>query len=238
MNQDSLLSRRRFLHGSLAGTGVLLLPGCSDRPDEAAESLDLGVTGDAGAPLGSEAGSEAGSDAGLDAAFPGVTPPCEETEDDPEGPFYTEGAPFRSNLVEAGMLGTRFSILGYVLGKGAGKICTALPGAVLDFWQADASGAYDNVGYTLRGRTRVAKDGSYRLDTIVPARYLNGDQYRPRHIHATVTAPGRASLTTQLYFPGDPYNAIDGMYKKSLLLQVAPAVAGATRLTRFDFVLA
>lgn len=53
--------------------------------------------------------------------------------------------------------------------------------------------------------------GRFAFDTIKPGRYLNGDRYRPSHIHFRITAPGRstgdggADLVTQLYFEGDEY---------------------------------
>jgi catechol 1,2-dioxygenase len=53
---------------------------------------------------------------------------------------------------------------------------------------------------------------------VVPGRYLNGREYRPAHIHIKVAAPGFAPLTTQLYFPGDPYNARDPFFLPGLLV--------------------
>ncbi len=59
--------------------------------------------------------------------------------------------------------------------------------------------------------------------------------YRPAHIHVKVSAPGHAPLTTQLYFPEDPYNAGDPFIDRSLIMEVSPDrnALGA----RYDFVL-
>jgi len=69
----------------------------------------------------------------------------------------------------------------------------------------------------------------------VPGRYLNGAQYRPAHVHVKVSAPGFLPLTTQLYFPGDPYNAVDPFTVCSLIMRVADE--GGLKRASFDFVL-
>jgi protocatechuate 3,4-dioxygenase beta subunit len=65
----------------------------------------------------------------------------------------------------------------------------------------------------------------------VPGLYVG----RTRHIHVKVQSPGGALLTTQLYFPGEPRNRSDGLFRKELLLRTTerPALLSA----RFDFVL-
>jgi protocatechuate 3,4-dioxygenase beta subunit len=50
-----------------------------------------------------------------------------------------------------------------------------------------------------------------------------------------VQAPNRPALTTQLYLPGEPGNARDGLYNPALLMRVARASDG--RVGAFDFVL-
>jgi protocatechuate 3,4-dioxygenase beta subunit len=83
----------------------------------------------------------------------------------------------------------------------------------------------------LRGHQFTDSAGSYRLETIVPGVYPG----RTRHIHVKVQAPGRAVLTTQLYFPGEPENQRDFLFQEVLLL--ATTDAGGTTAGRFDFVL-
>ena len=165
---------------------------------------------------------------------------CLETHDNIEGPYYRAGAPQRSDLVDRGMQGTPLEIAGRVTGI---DCATALRDAKLEVWQANAAGHYDNDGsfgptgafMMLRGLIAVDGDGRYRVKTIVPGRYLNGKQYRPAHVHVKVTAQGYSPLTTQLYFPGDPYNDIDPFIHKSLIMQVA---RDADRMkAAFDFVL-
>ena len=102
---------------------------------------------------------------------------------------------------------------------------------VLDFWQADASGAYDNSGYRLRGHQSAGSDGVYHLDTIIPGLYPG----RTEHIHVKVARPGASPLTTQLYFPGVARNQQDGIFDPSLLVNLSDS--GGGKLATFDFVL-
>jgi protocatechuate 3,4-dioxygenase beta subunit len=127
------------------------------------------------------------------------------------------------------MAGTRLTVAGLVSSRG----CTPVPGAVLDFWQANASGVYDNSGYTLRGHQLTDAGGRYTLETIVPGLYPG----RTEHIHVKVRAPGRPELTTQLYFPGVQQNDRDGIFNAGLVMNVKDAPDGG-KLATFDFVLA
>ena len=112
-----------------------------------------------------------------------------------EGPYYKAGAPARPNLIEPGMPGQPIRISGRVFDQD----CNPLPGAKVDFWQADANGVYDNAGYILRGYVVTGADGAYTLDTVEPGVYPG----RPPHVHVKVFAPdGRELLTTQMYFAG------------------------------------
>jgi protocatechuate 3,4-dioxygenase beta subunit len=123
--------------------------------------------------------------------------------------------------------GTTLVITGFVVTRS----CTPVNGALLDFWQADEDGSYDNSGYTLRGHQYTGADGAYRLETIVPGLYPG----RTRHIHVKVQAPSRPVLTTQLYFPGETRNAGDGIFDSSLLMQITESAGG--RQGVFNFVL-
>ena len=48
-------------------------------------------------------------------------------------------------------------------------------------------------------------------------------------------APERALLTTQLYFPDEPANRRDGLFRRELVMRMAEAPGGAS--ARFDFIL-
>jgi protocatechuate 3,4-dioxygenase beta subunit len=158
------------------------------------------------------------------------TPSCrdgdEPTVHQTEGPFFKLRSPERSDLREPGTGGRRFELSGFVLASN----CRPLREAVVDLWHADEKGDYDNVGFRYRGHVITGPDGAFRFRTIVPALYPG----RTRHYHVKVQAPGSHLLTTQLYFPNEPANLRDGLFKRELLMRVDvdDHLAG-----RFDFIL-
>src|SRR5262249_56439767 len=99
----------------------------------------------------------------------------------PAGPFFKPRSPERASLLEPGMRGTRIVVTGAVLSI----TCRPIPGALLDFWQADDRGEYDSAGFRLRGHQFASEQGQYRLETLVPGFYTG----RTRHIHVRVQAP-------------------------------------------------
>ncbi|MFE2509224.1 carbohydrate-binding protein [Streptomyces naganishii] len=160
-----------------------------------------------------------------------LTPPCDDGDDPTpeqiEGPYFKPNSPERATLLEPGMPGTRLTVSGYVFGRA----CMPVSRALLDFWQADDNGDYDNTGFRLRGHQYTDSGGAFALTTIVPGLYPG----RTRHIHVKVQAPGRALLTTQLYFPGEPRNNTDAIFDARLLMNVRDGNGG--REASFDFVL-
>ena len=144
-----------------------------------------------------------------------------------EGPYFKAGSPERSSLIDPGIAGTRLLVSGRVFSAD----CRALGGAVLDFWQADGSGRYDNAGYRLRGHQAADGEGRYALTTVVPGEYPG----RTEHIHVKVAVSGKPLLTTQLYFPGVARNASDGIFDAALVMSVGEGAGG--RSAAFDFVL-
>lgn len=129
---------------------------------------------------------------------------CDQTTRDyyGEGPFYTENPPMLESNQLAAMdePGERMIISGRVLNLSCSEF---IPATVIDVWHADNGGAYDNNGYKLRGFTRTNEQGFYLFETIRPGKYLNGNSFRPSHIHYKITPPGFPQLITQLYFAGD-----------------------------------
>lgn len=150
---------------------------------------------------------------------------CRATQDNPPGPFYIPDAPFRDRLAPENQTGERLRISGRVLSAPG---CEPLNGAVVDVWHANAAGFYYGMEasrplrpeeYLLRGRIRTGADGRYSFDTILPGNYRVSETWvRPRHIHYIVSHPSRGSLTTQLYFEGDPHNTTDPMVKSPLII--------------------
>jgi hypothetical protein len=153
------------------------------------------------------------------------TSPATLTPSQTEGPYYTPNTPERTSLLEAGMDGIRLTLTGYVLTQD----CQPVPGAWLDFWQADDQGVYDNQGYRLRGHQFTDINGRYQLETILPGEYPG----RPPHIHVKVQAPGGPVLTTQLYFPASAGNQNDPFFTTAMLLELQESDNGYVSVFNF-----
>ena len=167
------------------------------------------------------------------AAAPLAPTPEIADADDPtpaltEGPYFTPNSPRRRSIVPARARGTRLTLTGRVLTTTGRPI----PRALIDFWQCDAAGAYDNDGYRFRGHQLTDARGRYTLFTVVPGLYPG----RTKHIHVKVQAPRERVLTTQLFFPGVAANRRDGIYTSECLVS-RWRFANGRRHARFDFIL-
>ncbi|MGW7541576.1 catechol 1,2-dioxygenase [Streptomyces sp. NPDC054770] len=175
-----------------------------------------------------------------------------------EGPYYVPDAPALPGVatlpMRDGEAGTPLVFQGQVTGA-AGE---ALPGAVLEMWQADDDGLYAQFApgipeWNLRGRIVTDDDGRFAVTTIQPAPYqiptdgscgrliaaAGWHAWRPAHLHLKVSAPGHQTLTTQLYFKDGAYLDADvaSAVKPELVLDPQPAGTGGNEVT-YDFVLA
>ncbi|TCO61065.1 carbohydrate-binding protein [Actinocrispum wychmicini] len=165
-------------------------------------------------------------------AAPTLTPSCHDGDDETppqiEGPYFKPNSPLRTVLATSNTPGTPLTLTGYVFGLA----CKPLANVLLDFWQADDNGAYDNSGFTFRGHQFTNAQGVFTLTTIVPGLYPG----RTRHIHVKVQAPNKPILTTQLYFPGEPRNNTDAYFDPRLLMTVHD-LPPRSKEAAFDFVL-
>ena len=143
------------------------------------------------------------------------TPACDDhpTLEQTEGPYWTPNSPERSDFTGDGAPGQPMRLTGTVIDTA----CQPVAGTLLDFWHCDGTGAYDNKGYKLRGHQFTDRNGAFRLTTVKPGLYPG----RTRHFHVKVRPPGGKVLTTQLYFPGEPGNRADGIYRPELEMTVA-----------------
>jgi protocatechuate 3,4-dioxygenase beta subunit len=208
----SASSRREFLRqgalGLSAGLGVLTL-----RAD-AQPTPESGRFDDALALLQRE-------------AEPAVSPAGKwaPTADNILGPFHRPGAPFRAKITPPLEPGDVLLISGRVWAFDTKR---PIASALIDVWQANAKGRYDNddprnppAKDVFKNRARLITDenGYYEYETIRPGAYKTGPEaWRPSHIHYLIRARGYKQLITQLYFKGDPHNAKDEFIKASLII--------------------
>ncbi|MBC7541323.1 MAG: carboxypeptidase regulatory-like domain-containing protein [Candidatus Sericytochromatia bacterium] len=149
------------------------------------------------------------------------------------GPYHRKGAPYRTKLNTANEPGKPLIIKGLVTDTNGKPVA----GAVVDVWQADDGGHYDNDDaahppsantFKLRGQMKTDASGRYEFETIVPGQYdMEPGVKRPSHIHYIVTQPGFVPLTTQLYFKADPHLAADPFVRPSLIIDLAKRPANA-----------
>ena len=174
-----------------------------------------------------------------------------------EGPYYVADAktlpakcelPMRDNEV-----GAKLVFEGQVRdldGKGLG-------GATVELWHADDEGYYSHFAPhipdgNLRGTIVADDEGRFEITTIQPAPYqiptdgptgwfiekAGWHPWRPAHLHLMVKAPGKRTITTQLYFKDGEWieNDVATATKPELILDPKPGADGTNRVT-YDFVL-
>ncbi len=207
---DDDLSRRRVLLGGLGAAAAAVLAACARDGD------DGDTTPAAAQPSPSSTTPTTGAGAAEGPATTlAPTPECRDDDDatpaQTEGPYFKASSPQRTDI-RSGATGTRLVLTGTVVTAD----CRPVARALVDFWQADGAGAYDNAGFNFRGHQFTDAQGRYQLDTVVPGLYPG----RTRHIHVKVQPPGGRVLTTQLYFPGEARNASDGIWRKECEIEV------------------
>jgi protocatechuate 3,4-dioxygenase beta subunit len=162
-----------------------------------------------------------------------LTPACREGHEElatlpsAAGPYFKPNSPERSDFVDTLADGHPISLEGRILSRS----CRPVAHALLDLWHADQNGLYDENGFRYRGHMFSDAQGRYRFHSIEPAVYPG----RTRHFHIKVQAREGPVLTTQLFFPGEPRNQVDALFRPQLLMIVSdtPALMSA----RFDFVI-
>jgi hydroxyquinol 1,2-dioxygenase len=154
-----------------------------------------------------------------------------------EGPFHIPDAPEVAH--GASMAGSAPGIPCFVSGTVRGLDGKPIAGAVLDLWQTDGEGLYEEQRRTaepwMRGIYKSQPDGSYSVRTVAPISYtipMDGpvgaffsrtdmSHMRPAHIHFAVSAPGHHYLVTHLFQKGDEFINNDVVYgvKDALIVE-------------------
>lgn len=163
------------------------------------------------------------------------------------GPFYLDDAPRKP--LGADLSDGRDGVVVLVRGKVTDNLHNPLPGAIVDTWQADATGTYPiqeqaqgQDKMDLRGVFEADAQGRYWYTTVLPKPYtvpydgpvgelLRAGQrhaWRPAHLHYIVRAPRMASITTEVFFENMEYIDNDAVFgvRKSLIAKLRPVKKG------------
>lgn len=137
------------------------------------------------------------------------------------------------------VVGERIIVAGRILDDAGDPVASTL----VEVWQANAGGRYVHrndqhhapldPNFLGIGRCVTDAAGVYRFLTVRPGAYPwrnHANAWRPAHIHFSVFgASVRSRLVTQMYFPGDPLQALDP------ILNAIPSGAARGRLVaRYD----
>lgn len=154
---------------------------------------------------------------------------CTPTDDHVEGPFYRPGAPELTDLYPSESDGPVL----YFSGTVADTDCKPLGGTVIEVWQADNQGHYDNddpahlpapTYFRCRGRMTVDDDGRFLFRTVLPNNYpVPGENWtRVKHVHFKLFAHGVQPLTTEIELLPDDYTQQDQLYNPHLAVTLQP----------------
>jgi protocatechuate 3,4-dioxygenase beta subunit len=194
---DSLQLTRRRLLEILGGAGAAALSGCGSSSTSAS----------------SASGSTSGTTSGTTAS-------CVLTPELTVGPYFVDEKLNRSDLTtnttDTNVLNATPLTLTMTIMQYASSGCSALVGAQVDIWHADAAGIYSDesventTGQTfLRGYQITDSNGAVTFETVVPGWYSG----RTIHIHVmirTLSSSGSVltEFTTQLFFDQTLLNAL------------------------------
>jgi hydroxyquinol 1,2-dioxygenase len=170
--------------------------------------------------------------------------PSEATPSTVEGPFHVPNAPSIANGGD--MAPGAPGIPCFVTGSVRGLEGEPVAGAVLDLWQTDGEGLYEDQRETqgpwMRGLYRTQPDGSFVIRSVAPIAYTipmdgtvgelmnrtNVSHMRPAHIHFAISAPGYHGCVTHLFQRGDEFIESDVVYgvKEPLIVDFVKKPAG------------
>jgi len=161
-----------------------------------------------------------------------------------EGPFHIADAPevAHGGDMAKGAPGVPCFVTGTVCGLNGEPV----GGAMLDLWQTDGEGLYEEQRRTvepwMRGIYYSQPDGSYAIRTVAPISYtipMDGpigaffgrttmSHMRPAHIHFAISAPGYHGVVTHLFQKGDKFIDNDVVYgvKTPLVVEFVKRLPG------------
>lgn len=182
--------------------------------------------------------------------------PAGATPNTVAGPFYRADAPELPSGATISRDGKGEPLA--VTGRVADLAGAPIPGAVVEVWQANSEGWYENQEpdrqpeNNLRGRFRADGQGRFSFRSVMPGGYalpadgpvgrlmaaLGLTLERPAHLHFRVTAAGHERLTTHVFDRNDPAIGRDAIFGvKPELLGEFRILPGGKRALDVNFVL-
>jgi protocatechuate 3,4-dioxygenase beta subunit len=158
------------------------------------------------------------------------------TANQAEGPFYPDKLPLDTDndlIILNDSITPAVGEISHLTGRILSHSGVPVRNAVVEIWQADATGAYIHTrgrreqmdkNFQGFGRFLTGSTGDYYFRCIKPTKYVG----RAPHIHYAIYQNGKRMLTTQLYIKDDPRNQKDFLYKEA-----KTAEAKATIVTDF-----
>jgi len=145
-----------------------------------------------------------------------------------EGPFYpiTPQKELDADLTKvAGKSGIAKGEIIDVFGQVLDQDLNPIEDVTIDLWQANSFGKYHHPHDTSEAPVdenfqawaiiQSGVQGRFKFTTVIPGAYpLNSAQQRTPHIHFKIGKHGYVPLLTQMYFPDNPLNKKDGMFKR------------------------
>lgn len=122
----------------------------------------------------------------------------------------------------------------------------------IDLWQANSFGKYHHPhdhseapideNFQSWAILQSGTQGKFKFKTVIPGAYpVGASSQRTPHIHFKVGKHGYVSLLTQMYFPNQPLNDKDGLFRRKSVaeqkLMTAKKLSNNDNQYRFDFIL-
>lgn len=150
------------------------------------------------------------------------------TPSEVEGPFYpiTPQNDKDADLTKVeGKSGSAKGEIIEVFGQVFDTENNPIEGVTIDLWQANHYGKYHHPhdsseapideNFQAWAIIQSRAGGEFRFKTIIPGAYpLGASSQRAPHIHLKIGKNGFMPLLTQMYFPNNPLNESDGLYRR------------------------
>lgn len=161
------------------------------------------------------------------------------TPEEVEGPFYPlsdqadKDADLTKIIGRKGVAkGQHILVGGHVLDLQGQSI----EDVTIEVWQANANGRYRHPHETNKAPLdpdfqgwailRADKSGVFQFKTVLPGAYPATKGWtRPPHIHLKIHNPGHPTLITQMYFPDNPLNKTDLLFRNKTATEQSAMVA-------------